>query len=289
LSEKLEELIRWHVLWKNWRAISKQLGIVSITRFIEELKRGVSPTTFLKKVKIHEEDYSEVENSLKEGVRIIPITSSDYPAELKKLEGDEIYPPLVLYARGKSTNFDRSVAIVGTRNCSLYGRLNARKIARKLVDLDITVVTGFARGIDTEATCGALEAGGAVVAVLPWLGPVYPPENERLSSDVMDSGLLLSENLRIGKFKEKQQFYLRNRVISGLSKAVIVIEPRPKGGTLYQIDYALKRGKRVFVLEVKKDDKLGIEGFKIFLNYNAVPFSDVSEITEEIQRLTFSY
>lgn len=284
----LEELVHWHVLWRNWQRLSKQLGISNTISFIRGLNKEGFPLTLMKKVKIHEGDYNEVKEALREGVRLIPVNSPEYPHELKKLTGEKIYPPLLLYAKGKSINLDRSIAIVGTRNCSLYGRLNARRIAKELVNLDITIVTGFARGIDTEATCSALEANGKTVAILPWLEPVYPPENEKLSKDLMNNGFLISENLKKGRFTEKQQFFLRNRVISGLSKAIIVIEARAKGGTLYQIEYALKKGKKVFVLKPREDDKLGVEGFKIFLDHNAIPFSEISEIIDEIQKLASS-
>jgi len=283
----LDELVRWHVLWKNWGILSKRLGIRSTVDFIEKLD-WEKASSLLRSIEIGEGDYKEVEKSLEEGVKFLHVASLEYPPELKKLKNGKIYPPLLLYAKGKHIDFNRCVAIVGTRNCSLYGRLRARSIAKNLVRSGITVVTGLARGIDTEATCGALEAEGKIVAVLPWLEPVYPPENEKLSLDVTNSGLLMSENLKKSRYQEKQQFFLRNRVISGLSKAVILIEARSEGGTTYQIDYALKRGKRVFILEPKKNDRLGIEGFKNFLRYNAVPFSEISEIMDEIQRLVSS-
>lgn len=281
--KNLNELVFWHVLWKNWEIIRKKKSI-NIKDFITLLNLGYKPDDILGDtvIKINPEDYNEVMDLLNEGIEIVPFTSSEYPTELKKYPADnKIYPPLVVYYLGniKKINFDRCVAIVGTRNCSLSGRIKARNLANKLAKMNITVVTGFARGIDTEATCGALETGGSVIAVLPWLKPIYPPENSRLANDVTKNGILLSENIfKYSGRIAKRQIFLRNRIISGLSKVVIVIETGKKGGSFHQVDYALKRGKKVFILKPDGKDKELLLGFERFKREGAEPVNDIDDL-----------
>lgn len=282
----VEDLTRWHVAWKNWEILRKKMNI-NITTVIEKLSKGVPSGEILRDVKVEDGDREEIKSLLKKGVKILSIDSPNYPKDLRKLTGKDIYPPLVLYCKGENLTFDRCVAIVGTRNCSFYGRINARGLAKDLVKLDVTVVTGFARGIDTEATCGTLEAGGRTIAVLPWLRSIYPPENETLSLDVMKKGALIGESLEKNekRYRVAQQLYLRNRITSGISRAVIVVETRRSGGSFYQVDYALKRNKKVFILRPEKDNKEAIEGFNAFLKHGATPITEIREIKNEIQKI----
>jgi len=285
----VETLAYWHALWKNWDEIRRRRNI-NIKRFLSRLSFGEKPEDILGQgaVKVTDQDRLEVEALLREGVKIVPIQSPDYPGELRGYPPNgQIYPPLVIYYTGNVgvVDFGKCVAIVGTRNCSLHGRINARLVAKKLVEADITVVTGFARGIDTEATCGALEAGGSVIAVLPWLRPIYPPENERLAQDVKRRGILLCEKVEKPKGRlVKRQIYLRNRIISGLSKAVIVIETGKTGGSFYQVEYALKKGKKVFILKPDKDHKDLVEGYKRFVREGAEPVDDVDGLLDRIRQ-----
>ena len=283
----IETLAYWHALWKNWDTIRRRRNI-NVKKFLSRLSSGEKPEDILGRgaVKVTDQDRLEVETLLKEGVRVVPIISPDYPSELRGYPPNgKIYPPLVIYYTGNvgAVNFDRCVAIVGTRNCSLHGRINARLVAMRLAEAGITVVTGFARGIDTEATCGALEAGGSVIAVLPWLRPIYPPENERLSLDVKRRGILLCETTEKPRGRlAKRQIFRRNRIISGLSKAVIVIETGRTGGSFYQVRYALKKGKKVLILRPDEEHKDLLEGFMRFVHKGAEPANDIDSAVKRV-------
>lgn len=283
----VETLAYWHALWKNWDTIRRRN--INVKKFLSRLSSGEKPEDILGRgtAKVTDQDRLEVKTLLKEGVRVLPIVSPDYPGELRGYPPNgEIYPPLVIYYTGNvgAVNFDRCVAIVGTHNCSLHGRINARLVAMRLTEAGITVVTGFARGIDTEATCGPLEAGGSVVAVLPWLRPIYPPENERLSLDVKRRGILLCETTEKPRGRPaKRQIFRRNRIISGLSKAVIVIETGRTGGSFYQVEYALKKGKNVFILKPDENRRDLVEGYNRFVREGADPVNDIDELLGWLQ------
>ena len=212
------------------------------------------------------------------GVNLIPFTSSFYPENLANIYD----PPLVLYVRGKLKKEDeRAVAIVGTRRATSYGKVAARKLARELAQAGITVVSGMARGIDTAAHEGALEAGGRTVAVLGCgVDIVYPPENSSLMQEIIRRGAVISE-FPLGTRPLAYNFPRRNRIISGLSKGVVVVEAPLKSGAIITADYALEEGREVFAVPgpitspyAKGTNRLIKEGAKIV--------EDISDILEEL-------
>lgn len=168
---------------------------------------------------------------------------SGYPPLL-----NEIYdPPPVLYARGAlSPALDKCVAMVGTRHCTRYGRHAAHTLASALSQNGCTVVSGLARGIDTSAHLGALDAGGFTVAVLG-CGPdvVYPSENENVYRRILESGCVISEYYP-GTGPSPGNFPARNRIISGMSHAVAVVESREQGGSMITVRTAQEQGRDVF-------------------------------------------
>ena len=157
--------------------------------------------------------------------------------------------PLVLYVKGTIKKEDsNSIAIVGSRNMSFYGREVSTTFSRDLALKGITIVSGLAKGIDTKAHEGALEVGGRTLAVLGCgLDIVYPKENEELSRKITRSGALISE-YPPGYPPLPRNFPARNRIISGLSKGVLVVEGRQRSGTLITAKHAANHGKTVFAI-----------------------------------------
>lgn len=163
---------------------------------------------------------------------------------------NEIYdPPAVLYTRGVWHPFmDQCVAMVGTRHCTRYGIRTAAALASELAEAGCTIVSGMARGIDRAAHVGALEAGGFTTAVLGG-GPdvVYPKENQDIYEKILQSGCIVSEYYP-GTVPAPGNFPARNRIISGLCSAVIVVESRAKGGSMITVRTAQEQGREVFAV-----------------------------------------
>lgn len=167
-----------------------------------------------------------------------------YPALLRQIAG----PPEVLYVRGELPS-GKCVAIVGSRRDTRYGRQQAFAIAKELAQNGVTVVSGMARGIDTAAHEGALAGGGKTVAVLGCGADVcYPPENKVLMENILYSGGAVISEYPPGTQPLPYHFPLRNRIISGLSDALLLIEARLKSGTNSTVNYALDQGRDVFTL-----------------------------------------
>ncbi|NQT90829.1 MAG: DNA-protecting protein DprA [Candidatus Omnitrophica bacterium] len=177
------------------------------------------------------------------GVEVLTVFDDAYPADLK-----EIYdPPIVLYIKGRLYSPDSiAIAIVGSRRASLYGLMTAEKLAGQLAPYGVTVVSGMARGIDTASHKGAIAGGGRTIAVLGnGLASVYPPENKKLSDEIIKNGALVSE-FPMEMPPHKENFPRRNRVISGLTKGVVVVEAARRSGSLITADFALEQGRSVF-------------------------------------------
>ncbi len=169
-----------------------------------------------------------------------------YPPALQGLAD----PPPVLYLRGNPAALDRqSVAVVGTRRPSGYGRTQARRFARAFAEAGLGVLSGGARGIDTEAHLGALEGGGVTVAVLgSGVNVPYPRTNRRLFQTLMDRGGLLISEFPPDTTPLPEHFPRRNRLISGLSVGVLVVEGREKSGALNTAFWAADQGRDVWAL-----------------------------------------
>lgn len=185
-------------------------------------------------------------------IELILRGSAEYPRPLEHLPD----APLLVYRRGKLLEQDElAVAIVGSRNCTLYGRQQAEKIAGALARSGITIVSGLARGIDAAAHQGALKAGGRTIAVLgSGLLNMYPPEHEELAGDVAANGAVISE-FPLHQRPARGLFPQRNRIISGLSLAVLLIEARARSGALHTARHACEQGRDVLVLPGRVDSQ----------------------------------
>jgi len=227
----------------------------------------------------------------KEGIRVIKYVDKEYPQTLKDFGDYYISPPLAFLFKGSIEQIGEGVAIVGTRECSFYGHMMARKLARTIAKEGYLIFSGLARGVDTEAHCGALEAtGGKTIAVLPWLDRIYPSENTKLARDIIKRGGLISEHYQPPRdhpsLQARAAFVIRNRVISGLSRCVILVESGLGGGTFRQATIAIKQRRKVFALKPRRDNKEALEGFEEFVKMGATPIESAKPVLKYLEHLS---
>ncbi len=180
------------------------------------------------------------------GQRILTVQDAEYPQRLRNIYD----PPLVLYVKGRMPAIDEeaAIAVVGTRSCTPYGVASAERISQELAACGAVVVTGLAKGVDSAAARGALRAGGKVVGVTGnGLDVYYPWESRDLYDDVAASGVLLSE-YPPGSEPERRHFPARNRIMSGLSVAALVVEAPEQSGALLTAGLALDQGRDVYAV-----------------------------------------
>lgn len=207
----------------------------------------------------------------------VSCSDPDYPERLRQLYD----PPTGLFWRG-AYRLDRpAVAIVGTRRPTVYGRGVARKLAGELARMDFCVVSGLARGIDSEAHRGALEHGGRTVAVLGnGLDIVYPPENLDLYREIAEEGAVVSE-FPFGRRADRQTFPMRNRIVAGMSVAVVVVETARSGGSLITARFAMEQGRTVFAVP-GRIDQVSSEGCHDLIRDGARIFTRVEDLLDEL-------
>ncbi|MCG0274602.1 MAG: DNA-processing protein DprA [Thermosediminibacteraceae bacterium] len=189
--------------------------------------------------------FEEIKKAAELGAKIITFEDKEYPRLLI-----EIYdPPPVLYALGEVSVLNQeSIAIVGTRKPTSYGRKIAEQMAEELAEFNINVVSGLARGIDSYAHRGALKAGGPTTAVLGCgIDIVYPPENYEIMKEIIKAGCVVT-SFPIGTRPLSSNFPARNRIISGISRGTVVVEAAEKSGSLITADFALEQGREVFAV-----------------------------------------
>ena len=181
------------------------------------------------------------------GGEILLLDDGVYPSPLR-----EIYdPPIVLYVKGDwSDCLDRPcIGVVGSRRCSTYGQNAAIMLARDLAQRGVTVVSGFARGIDAAAHRGALEAGGRTVAILgTGIDEVYPRDHKKLAAEILERGGALVSQFPLGTPPVSENFPYRNRIISGLSLGVVVVEAAENSGSLITARLAMEQNREVFAV-----------------------------------------
>jgi DNA processing protein len=212
---------------------------------------------------------------------VVPEDGTAYPPLLR-----EIYdPPQGLYATGEFRWGTRCIAIIGSRRLTSYGRQCARLIARELAASGWCVVSGLARGVDTAAHQGAIEGGGATVAVLGnGLDIIYPPENLALYRQIADgAGVVLSEFI-LGRKADRQTFPMRNRIVSGIAKAVVVIESDVDGGSMITARFAGEQGREVCAVPGRIDSPAS-RGCHALIRDGATLVTSVDDILESIGEL----
>lgn len=195
----------------------------------------------------NEKAEAEIEEVRKLGGDILILDDGVYPSLLR-----EIYdPPIVLYVKGEwSESLDQPcIAIVGSRRCSTYGQNSALMLARELAQRGVTIISGLARGIDAMAHRGALEAGGRTVAVMgTGLDEIYPRDHRKLAQQIVDGGGALVSQFPLGTPPVSENFPYRNRVISGLSLGVLVVEAAENSGSLITARLAMEQNREVFAV-----------------------------------------
>jgi len=204
----------------------KIVDIIVTKRNIDKIHR------YLKKLK---------ENDIK----VYTIEEEEYPENLKNIYD----PPPVLYVKGSLQASDvNSIAVVGSRKASDYGLKTAEKLGMELAEAGITVVSGMALGIDSAAHRGALKAGGRTIAVFACgLNHIYPRSGYSLAKEIVKNGAIISE-YPLGIEAIPQNFPARNRIISGMSKGVVIVEASEKSGSLITAEFALEQGRDVFAV-----------------------------------------
>jgi len=217
----------------------------------------------------------------KHNIDITTIFDKDYPNRLNYIYDS----PKVLYRKGKFSNKDElSMAIVGSRKATSYGKWATEKFVKELVKLDVTIVSGLALGIDGIAHRAALEEGGRTIGVLGnGLDTIYPKKNKDIYENIPQNGAIITEYF-LGVPPLAYNFPQRNRIISGISLGVIVIEAKEKSGSLITANHALEQGKEVFALPgninsifSKGTNKLIKDGAKLIM--------DIDDILEEVYEL----
>lgn len=283
---------------RYWLALSfiKDVGPITIKRLLSVFHsperilratfnelRDVDNISELRAKKIHEfDEWQRVEQELDaikdSTIRIIKYTDPDYPENLRQIEDS----PILLYVNGSLVKEDKyAVAIVGSRNMTLYGKKITEAIASELASYGLTIVSGMARGIDTVSHTSALKAGGRSIAVLgSGLDNPYPPENIKLFESLSNNGCVISE-FPLGTPPNKENFPKRNRLISGLSLGVIVVEAAINSGALITANYALEQNREVFAIPGNISSR-NSEGTNTLIKKGAKLVQKVDDILEEI-------
>ena len=210
------------------------------------------------------------------------ITTRDagYPKLLKEIND----PPIGLYRKGSYLFDQPCIAVVGSRRTTLYGQSVAKKLGAQLAQLGFCVVSGLARGIDTAAHEGDLSVGGKTAAVLGCgIDIVYPPENLDLYRRIVETGAVLSE-FPFGRKADKQSFPMRNRVVSGISEGVVVVESDVQGGAMITARFAGEQGRLIFAVPGRIDQATS-HGCHQLIRDGATLLSSVDDILNELSYL----
>jgi len=257
-------------------------GILVSSRRRLESVRGVGPETSaaLLNWRAHFDLIREEDRLAKADAVFITARDEGYPRLLKEISD----PPIGLYRKGNYLFGQPCIAIVGSRRTTLYGQSVAKKLGAELAQLGFCVVSGLARGIDTAAHEGALSVGGKTVAVLGCgIDIVYPPENLGLYRRIVETGAILSE-FPFGRKADRQTFPMRNRVVSGISEGVVVVESDLSGGAMITARFAGEQGRLIFAVPGRIDQATS-HGCHQLIRDGATLLTDVDDILSELSYL----
>lgn len=280
----------------GWGLIRGALGVSSVDGFIERALLDGSALWWAGVVLRARfpgvlEDASRLVGELeREGAGFAPFNSPGYPEALRGYRlGGSAHRPLGLFTRPSAgLPPSRYVGVVGTRGCTRWGRRAAYEVGRVVAEAGFTLVTGLAECVDASATLGALEAGGAAVGVRPWLKPLLlPRESRRLLERHGGSGLTLASEhyTRPPTASPGKLYYLRNRVIAGMSELVVVVEARPGGGAMHQVEWSLKHGRRLVALEHPDAGSEHRKAFETLAEAGATVLKTPEELGELLEKL----
>ena len=262
----------------------------SVENIFEEKEKNLKEL-IEKKFKFKVNDFSKneildkAENIIKKSkeheIGILSLFDKEYPFNLKQIDN----PPYILYYKGDLKKLRRnSVSIVGTRNPTKESKKYAFDIASKLSALNITVVSGMAKGIDKEAHLGAISSLVNTAAVLGnGIDIVYPSENVKVYNKLIESGIVISE-FEVGRKPDRMNFPRRNRIISGLSYATIMVEASSKSGALITVDYALNQGREVYIAPYDEKLKEYFGNHKLYKEGAKIIY-DITDILEDFDSI----
>ena len=252
-----------------WHASVEQLTAIGLDR------RSAASLSEARATLDLEDELRRVRRS---GNRALTWEDADYPALLRQIHD----PPPVLYIQGELAPEDAwAVAVVGTRNASAYGKEAAKVLAGDLARSGVTIVSGLARGIDAQAHRAALDAGGRTIAVLgSGLDVIYPWEHRRLAAEIAQHGALVSE-YGLGVKPEAANFPPRNRIISGLSRGVLVVEAGERSGALITANFAADQDRDVFAVPGSIFQR-GSQGTNKLIRDGAQPVLSAADLLESL-------
>jgi len=252
-----------------WQANPGELMAIGLDK-----RSIVSVTTVRQKIDLD----AELRRLETQSITALTWNDADYPPLLQSISD----PPFVLYVRGALLPRDEwAVAIVGTRNASIYGKESARMLARGLASGGVTIVSGLAMGIDTQAHRTAIEAGGRTIAVLgSGVDIIYPRRNRDLATKIIETGAIVSE-FPVGTRPDAGNFPRRNRIISGLSLGVIMVEGAAQSGARITINYALEQGRETFAVPGNILSR-GSEGPNRLIQRGAKLVTGIGDVLEEL-------
>ena len=225
---------------------------------------------------------NEIVNKSKDyGIGILSLFDEEYPFNLKQIDN----PPYILYYKGDIKKLRRNaIAIVGTREPTNESRKYSFELASKLSSLNITVVSGMAKGVDREAHLGAISSLVNTAAVLGnGIDTVYPSENLKIYNKLIEKGIIVSE-FEIGRKPDRMNFPRRNRIISGLSYAVVMVEAASKSGALITVDYALNQGRDVYIAPYDEKNNAYFGNHKLYKDGAKIAYS-VQDILEDFDSI----
>lgn len=254
-------------------------GVFEASGSMLKVVPGIGPKTAANIRSFSQWHKIDKELAIAEGLGIGIITCQDalYPRNLLNIYD---YPPY-LYVRGSLVQDELCVAVVGSRQASVYGRFTTEKLARELAMKGITVTSGLARGIDSAAHRGALAGRGRTIAVLgSGIDTIYPPENKNLAEKIVENGALVSE-FALGTPPNAPNFPSRNRIISGISLGVVVVEAGEKSGSLITAKIATEQGRSVFAVP-GEIGLAGSRGTNHLIKQGATLLEGVDDVLEEI-------
>lgn len=250
-----------------WRAPAAQFEGVLRPEAIQRIVRG----------RMDCQPFEMADEMKEQGITLIPQWQDDYPPWLQVIPN----PPAALFCRGDQSFLAHSgVAVVGARKATPYGKKTARMLGQALAECGITVISGLATGIDAEAHWGCLTAHGKTIGVLGnGVDIVYPRNNRDLYQRMTEEGLIVSE-FYPGTAPDAKNFPIRNRIISGLSRAVIIVEAKEKSGAMITVDFALEQGRDVWTVPGPIFSELS-QGTNLLLQQGARPLCAIEDVEAE--------
>lgn len=259
-------------LWLSKININNKIELLEKYKTPENIWKGSKQASNIEYFQKHYE-YMQKHN-----ITMITIQDEKYPQKLKNISN----PPIVLYIKGNSNILqNKALAMVGCRLCTEYGEIVAKHISYDLAKNNVTVISGLARGIDTYSHMGAIAGNGKTIAVVGnGLDIVYPNENKILAEKIIETGGAIISEYIVGTKPEKKNFPERNRIISGLSEGVIVVEARARSGTFITVDYALEQGREVYAVPGNITN-FNSEGTNELLKEGAKLITNVQDILED--------